>query len=326
LLVSGERGSLVQDVVVIEEHYADPEVEQAIGRNLPEGVAAKLMLSVDERIARLDRIGIATEVLSLNPPGLQGVQHSAPKLARAANDRLAEVVAVAGGRLGGFASLPTVAPQAAADELKRSVLDKGLCGAMIHGLTNGKFLDAAEFLPIFEAAEKLGVPIYLHPGEIDPTVKDVYFGGFTQTHPMFFRAAWGYTIETGTHAMRLVLSNLFDRYPELKIILGHFGEAIPFLLTRVDEALKRDTPMKNFREVFQRHFYVTSSGFFSDIALETCSRELGEDKVLFSLDAPYVDEEGGMAWLRNLQLTDEKMALFAAGTARQLLGLEGGVR
>lgn len=310
------------DVVVLEEHYGDRALDRVLGREKSSPIADLLYADPAQRLARIDRLGIETEVLALAPPGLQGVtSHDAAVLAQEVNDRLAEFMSHASRRFGAFAALPTIAPEAAAEELTRCVKTLGFLGAMLHGPTGGIFLDDPRFAPIFAAAETLDVPLYLHPSEILPDVRQSYFAPYDQTHPMFIRAGWGYTIETGTHAMRLIMSGIFERHPGLRIILGHFGEGIPFLLDRIDEALARDTPMKNFRDVFRKHFHVTSSGFFSDAALRCCLEQLDPDRIMFSLDAPYVQDQSGMDWLAGLDLAPELKRDFSAGNARKLLGL-----
>lgn len=310
------------DIVVLEEHYADAELSARLGRPLAGPLASGLTQDVEARVARLDRLGIATEVLALAPPGLQGLLTAdAALVARGVNDRLAAMVAGAPGRLAGWAALPTADPVAAADELARCVETLGMVGAMIHGPTGGRFLDAPEFAPILSRAAALGVPLYLHPSDILTPVRESYFEPYTATHPMFLRAAWGYTIETGTQAMRLVMAQAFDRHPGLRLMLGHLGEAIPYLMARIDESLARDTPVKNFRAVFTQGVTVTTSGFFSTPALECCRAELGLDRILFSIDAPYAPEQTGLDWLRGLDMPDADKAALAGGSARRLLGL-----
>lgn len=312
----------IPGVVALEEHYGDPELDRRLGRTLPPSMAAKLYASPEERLARLDRLGIQTEVLALAPAGLQAViGPEAAGLARDVNDRLAAMIASAPDRFAGFAALPTADPDAAADELARCVGDLGLVGAMLHGPTDGEFLDAAQFDPVFERAAALDVPLYIHPSEVMDTVRDLYLAPYHATHPMFMRAGWGYTIETGTHAMRLILSGVFDRHPDLRLILGHLGEGIPFLMDRIDEALARDTPMTNFREVFTHHFTVTTSGFFSDAALRCTIDQMGLDAVMFSIDAPYASEVAGLEWLARTDLSDTDRAALAGGNARRILDL-----
>jgi predicted TIM-barrel fold metal-dependent hydrolase len=274
------------------------------------------------RIEEMDEAGIDIQVLSHAPPGLQRVSAQiAPSLARNVNDRLHRIVQSNPTRFAAFASLPTAVPEAAADELERTVTELGFKGAMIHGLTDGLFLDDRRFWPIFARAEALDVPVYVHPADPHPDVTRAYFGDYAKTHPMFLRAAWGFTFETGTQAMRLVLCGLFDAHPRLKIILGHMGETIPFLLARIDEALARDTPMKTFRQYFTRHFYVTTSGFFSNPALLCCVQEIGIDRILFSVDWPFASNSAATAWFERISLSQEEKRKILYGNAQRLLKL-----
>ena len=191
----------------------------------------------------MDEAGIDIQVLSHANPGLQKMDaETAVRLARIANDRLAETVRAHPDRFAGFAAMPTPDPQAAADELERAVTQLGFKGAMIHGLTNGVFFDDKRFWPICERAAALDVPLYLHPTMPQPAVIETYYKDYVQDWPMIMRAAWGFTVETATQGVRLVLSGVFDAYPKLKIILGHLGEGLPFLLWRIDMGFKREGP------------------------------------------------------------------------------------
>src|SRR6185312_14962127 len=145
--------------------------------------------------------------------------------------------------------------------LERTVNKLGFKGAMVHGLANGRFLDEPDFWPIFERAQALDVPIYIHPSAPDAAVIERYYKQYTKSHPAILNAAWGFTVETGTQAVRLVLSGVFDKYPKLKIIVGHLGEGLPFLLWRIDSAFGRPENAKTaFRDAFSEHFYLTTSG------------------------------------------------------------------
>lgn len=309
-------------VIALEEHFIDPAVLEALGAR-PGPLQAKLADFTSVRLQEMDEAGIDMQVLSHAPPGLQRIAGpDAADIARRSNDRLCEIVSRTPHRFAGFASLPTADPEACARELERCVVDLGFKGAILHGLAGGtEFMDDRKYWPIFAQAQALDVPIYLHPSEPLADVIGHYYGSYARSHPMFVRAAWGYTFETGTHAMRLVLSGLFDAYPRLKIILGHLGEAIPFLLARIDEALSRDTPMKNFRDVFCSHFYVTTSGFFSDPAFLCCVQELGVDRILFSVDWPYASNKAGTDWLTHLALSKEDKEKVAHGNAERILRL-----
>src|SRR5262249_28389206 len=153
---------------------------------------------------------------------------NAVPVARKANDRLQGLVRASNRRLEAFAVLPTADPKAAADELERAVTKLGFKGAMVHGLTNGVRFDGKRFWPIFERARALDVPIYVHPAVPHPAVVDAYYRDYLKDFPALLTAAWGFTVETATQGIRLVLSGVFDKHPGVKIILGHLGESLPF--------------------------------------------------------------------------------------------------
>ena len=304
-------------VIALEEHYCDP----ALAR--PGPFADRLADMGEGRLAAMDRAGIDIQVLSHAPPGLQGAaKGESARLARTVNDRLAEVVARHPERFRAFASIPTSDAEAAADELERTVRDLGFCGAMVHGPTDGIFLDDRRFWPFLRRASDLGVPVYLHPADVLPAVREAYLGDLVRTHPMFAQAAWGFTIETGTHAMRLVLSGALKEFPRLQLILGHLGEAIPFLMPRIDEALARNTPTKDFSAQFRRHFSVTTSGFFATPATKLCVEMLGVDRVLFSVDWPFVQNSAAAEWAATLDFHHEDLEKLFNGNAVRLLNLE----
>ncbi len=280
-------------VIAIEEHYWDPELakhftgpEAGRGNETDE----RLYDLGNLRIKEMDEAGIDMQVLSHGAPSTQKLPiEIAADLTRAVNDRLAKVCAANRKRFAAFAALPTVDPKAAADELERCVTKHGFKGAMLHGMTNGEFLDLKKYWPIYERAEKLDVPIYFHPSLPHPKVTEIYLQDYAKDFPLVVRPGWGYTVETATQAIRLVLSGVFERHPNLKIILGHFGETLPFLVWRIDASLKRpgQKPM-SFRDIFCKNFYVTTSGFFSNPALLCCVMEMGIDHILFAVDWPFV--------------------------------------
>lgn len=314
-------------IIALEEHYFDADWNNAFDplhhAARPRNAFTQRMEDLGAaRIKEMDEAGIDLQVISHGPPGAQGLQANKAKAwTAAANDRLHAAIEAHPTRFAGFASLPTDHPEAAADELHRAVEVLGFKGGMLHSLTNGPFLDDKRYWPIFARAAQLDVPLYIHPADPNPAVIKAYYGQYAKTHPMFIRAAWGFTFEAGTQAMRLVLSGLFDSVPGLKLILGHLGETIPFTLARIDEALARDTPMKNFREVFSSHFFVTTSGFFSDPALTCCIQELGLDHIMFSVDWPFASNLKGVEWLKKLDISEVDREKLASGNARRLLKL-----
>jgi predicted TIM-barrel fold metal-dependent hydrolase len=312
-------------VIALEEHYWDRELAAQFvgGEGVRDPRTLERLYDLGElRLKEMDEAGIDLQIISHGAPSTQKISGpQAVDLTRRVNDRLHAVVARDPRRFQAFSALPTSDPRAAADELERTT-KLGFKGAMIHGLANGVFLDDKRFWPIFERAQALDVPIYLHPANPVEPVTNVYYKDYLADFPMLARAAWGYTVETATTAIRLVLSGLFDAYPRLKIVLGHLGETLPFLIWRVDHALARPgAKTTSFRDVFCGHFYVTTSGNFSNPALLCCVMELGVDRVLFSVDWPFVANKPAVQWIDTVPLCDEDKAKILGGNAKRLFRL-----
>lgn len=312
-------------VIAIEEHYWDPELTKDYkGLEQPRGgeMDKRLYDLGALRLKEMDEAGIDIQVLSHGAPSTQKLPiETAATIAAGVNDRLAQVCAANPKRFAAFAALPTANPEAAADELERCVTKHGFKGAMIHGMANGEFLDHKKYWPMFARAEKLDVPIYLHPALPNQTVTDIYYQDYAKDFPLVVRPAWGFTVETATQAIRLVLSGVFETHPNLKIVLGHFGETLPFLMWRINSALKRpgQKPL-SFRDVFSKNFYVTTSGFFSNPALLCTVMEMGVDHILFAIDWPFViDNKPAIEWMAGIPLSDEDKAKILSGNARKLL-------
>jgi 2,3-dihydroxybenzoate decarboxylase len=312
-------------VIALEEHYQDPAVmARATGpgrrAGMP-GLEPKLADLGELRLREMDAAGIDMQVISHAPSPLQQLEpKESVALATAANDRLHDAVDRNPERFAGFAALPTREPRAAADELERTVTQLGFKGAMIHGRTQDIFHDVKIFWPIYERAEQLDVPIYIHPGPPHPGMVEAYYADYLPDFPGLSSAAWGYTIDTANQAVRMILSGLFEVYPNLKIIIGHMGESLPFLVDRIDEALKRpgNKPV-SFKATFCKNFYITTSGHFSTPALLCAVLEMGIDHILFSVDWPFVDNEPGMRWMETVPLSDDDREKMFNGNARRLL-------
>jgi predicted TIM-barrel fold metal-dependent hydrolase len=313
-------------VVTLEEHYWDEELSatfSAADAGAPPDTRKRLLDLDEVRLASMDEAGIDIQVLSHTAPSFQKFTGSdAVPMARRVNDRLAAAIKRHPTRFAGFAALPTSDPEAGADELARCVNELGFKGAMLHGLAHGEFVDRPRYWPIFARAESLDVPVYLHPSVPHPGVIEAYYQDYAKDFPILLRAGWGYTIEAATQGVRMVLSGVFEKHPDLKIILGHLGEGLPFLSWRVDSALSRPGQKAvNFRDTFQRNFYVTTSGFFSDIALLCTVQELGVDRIMFSVDYPFETNAPGPRWLERVPLSDEDKVKIASGNAKRLLKL-----
>ena len=314
-------------VIALEEHYWDREIADTFPPTERHGARTldRLFDYSELRLAEMDEAGVDMQVLSQGAPSVQRLDgETAVRISRGANDRLANIVAAHPDRFAAFAALPTADPVAAANELERTVTQLGFKGAMIHGLTNGLFLDDKQFWPIFERAQALDVPLYLHPATPDEAVVERYYKDYVEDFPSILAASWGFTVETATQAIRLVLSGVFDKYPGLKLILGHMGEGLPFLTWRIDYTLKRmgnKVMERTYREYFSEHFWITTSGNFSNPALLCSVMEMGVDRIMFSIDYPFVDNKPGTDWIPHIPLCEEDKAKILHGNVERLLRL-----
>jgi predicted TIM-barrel fold metal-dependent hydrolase len=312
-------------IIAIEEHFISPTMASGYTGHHK---LASFMHSTrrledlgNARIREMDEAGVDVQVISHLQPGPQIFEpETSVTLSRQANNLLHEKIQVRPDRFAAFAALPTPNPDAAADELERTVIELGFKGALISGLTNGSFLDDRKFWPIFERAAKLDVPIYLHPAIPNKDVINAYYDGYrSNDYPILMGAVWGFTVETATHALRLILSGLFDEHPGLKIILGHLGEALPFLLWRLEWTYNNLTKKTGIAERFRRHFYVTTSGNFSQAALLCTMMELGVDRILFAVDWPFNSNIEAVEFIRTAPIKPEEKSRIFASNAINLL-------
>ena len=317
--------------IAIEEHYWDKELSETFASGTArvrrqDSVSTRLFQYGEERIKEMDRAGVDFQVLSHGAPSTQRLDaESAVKLAAGVNDRLAAIVKAYPKRLGAFGVLPSADPKAAADELERCVDKLGFQGAMVHGPSNGVFMDEEPFWPIYERAQALDVPIYFHPAVPMKVVADAYYARYQKDFPSILQSGWGFTVETATQGIRLVLSGVFDKYPKFKAILGHMGESLPFSLWRIDQSMSRpgNKPMpRSFKDYFCEHFWITTSGNFSNPALLCSVMEMGVDRILFAVDYPMVDHEPAEQWVPTIPLCKEDVAKIMHGNARRLLKLK----
>jgi len=330
-------------IIGIEEHFLNNEIAAATTeaiekaapglltafRPIPGEQLSKVMSLVSDlgakRIADMDEHGIDVQVLSYNAPGTQVLTaKEAVPLAIAANDALALAVKAYPDRFAGFATLPTPDPIAAAKELERCVKEFGFKGAMINGNTNGRFLDEPELEPILAKAAELEVPLYIHPTLINKTVRDAYYGNLDETvSARFASTAWGWHNETGIHVIRLILAGVFDKYPNLQIIIGHWGEMIPFFLSRTDKYFPKVVThlKKDFKEYVLGNIYVTPSGLFDLPQFKNTLEVMGEDRIMYSIDFPFYENKGARAFLENAPISQEAKEKIAHGNAEKLLKL-----
>lgn len=316
-------------IIGLEEHFATPEIAAAWQALSPElqGIAVEqsttgdierqLFDLADERIKRMNETGIDVQVLSLTTPGVQSLDaEKAVPLARAANDLVAETVRNRPDRFQGFATLPTSAPDAAARELERAVCELGLHGAMMFGRTRERNLDHPDFLPIFETAAHLRAPLYLHPQSPLPAVRAAYYQGFGDAvDAVFATHGIGWYYETGVQLLRLILGGVFDRFPDLQIIVGHWGEVVLFYLDKLDVFAAGAKLTRPFSDYFRRNVYVTPSGLFSQRCLHWTIEMIGVERIMFSTDYPYVPVPNGgvRRFFEEAELSDADRTKIASG-------------
>lgn len=314
-------------IVTIEEHFWAPSLRDRFtgyAQARPHHPVRELDDLGEIRLQAMDEAGVDYQIISHMQPGTQTMDaESAVRYAREANDLLHEAVRTHPRRFGGFAELPTPDPAAAADELERTVVRYGFKGALINGLTNGLFLDDPRFWGIFERAEALGVPIYLHPAVPHQAVLDAYYADHKVNGFPAGIVLWGFVSEVAVQAIRLIQSGVFERYPKLTFILGHLGEALPFMLWRCDSIYANTFRRPGFAELFRKHFYVTTSGNFSHPALACTLAELGADKVMFAVDWPFNSNVEAVEFINRADLGEEDRRKIFSGNAERLFGIEG---
>lgn len=320
--------------ITLEEHYATPGFLNGPGRGFAErarrtgGRMAQILAQLgdlgEKRIAEMDAAGIDLQVLSLNSPGIE--QLDAPEaavLAREANDFVAAAVERYPARFAGFACIPLAAPEKAACELESMAGKRGFNGAIVNGHHQGRYLDDKFFLPFLERAESLGVPVYLHPTQPPQPVVEASYGGFApDVTYMLSNAGWGWHIETAIHVLRMILGGVFDRYPKLEVIIGHMGEGLPFMQSRLDIMTREITGLdRPISEYLRENVYYTFSGFnytanFLDLLLQ-----VGIDRIMFSADYPYGSMAQARAFLDRLPVSSADRERIAHGNAERLLRL-----
>ena len=278
----------------------------------------------DERLARMDESGVDVQVLSLTSPGLHNLAPAESiSLARRTNDLIADTIARHPGRFDGFATIPTAAPAEGAQELERCVRDCGLKGGMLFGRTGDRNLDHTDFWPIFEMASELQVPLFIHPQIAPLAVRQAYYSGFEpQVDLAFATFGLGWHYDCGIQFLRLILAGVFDRFPDLQIILGHWGEVVLFYIERLKSFSRVTSLQRSVVDVMRENLYVTSSGMFSESYFRHALEVVGIDRVLFSTDYPYQYRPGGgpKNFLEQISLSQDDKEKIAHGNWERLIG------
>jgi gamma-resorcylate decarboxylase len=321
--------------ITLEEHFVLPSSYDTtfrppgLRKEIWEGIESRLLDVERERLPQMDAHGIDMQVLALSSNGIQAetVTQTAIDHAHAANQWLAEkFIAPHPTRFSGFAAVALQEPRAAVSETERCVSQLGFKGVLVNGYVNAgsaeraEYLDLPKFFPFWEMTEGLGVPVYLHPRAPLPSQRVIYEGHEELMGPM-----WAFGAETAAHALRLITSGLFDRFPKQQIILGHLGEGLVAMMARAQRRFEYAPCGKELKKPLAQYlkdnFYITTSGNFHTPTLNNVIEEMGIDRVMFSVDYPYESISEGATWFDNCPLTADERLKVGRGNAQRLLKL-----
>ncbi|WP_322028573.1 amidohydrolase family protein [Paraburkholderia sp. J76] len=294
-------------------HLQDPLSAVGLARDMGAG-----------RIAEMDKHGIDMQVVSYSSPLQLAPKEQAAQLARDANDRLAAASRANPSRLAGFATLPWQHPEAAAAELERSVKELGFVGTLIVGRPGETFLDDPRYEPVLAKLNELQVPIYVHPGFPLPQVREPYYGGLEkEVSARLSLFGWGWHHEAGIQVIRMLLAGVFERFPQLRVISGHWGEMVPFYLQRMDDMLPPEVTglSRTISQTYRDHVYVTPSGMLNVPHFEFVHKVVGADRMIYAIDYPYLTMTGARAFLEQLNISQEDKEKIAYRNAEELLRL-----
>lgn len=316
---------MVPPLITLEEHFFSAAVFDSLNDKYAEqfkhvpGLSDKLKDLGELRLKYMEAGKVSLQVIS-HAPGRISVSQC-----QQANDQLADAISKNKSRFAGFAVLPVADPKECAAELTRCIEKHGFVGALIDNHTDGNYYDGEEYLSMFEAAQKLDVPIYLHPTWPSDDMMPRYTGNFTVGATRSLGASgFGWHADTGLHVLRLFAAGLFDRYPKLKIIIGHFGEMLPYQLERTMVLSKRWGDIKRpIKEVWDENIWITTSGVWSLNPLACLLRNTKIDHILYSVDYPFEKNENGQAWIEELEksgmVTQDELEAIAYKNSEALL-------
>jgi 2,3-dihydroxybenzoate decarboxylase/5-carboxyvanillate decarboxylase len=304
--------------------YFNPDLEMWRGFLRPAANASPLLRRLldleGERIEIMDQAGVDMHLLSLTSPGVQMFDaDTAASVAIAANDRLAEIVKKHPKRFTGLASFAPQDPNRAAKEIDRVMNGLKLNGVIVNSHTNGEYLDDRKFWPIFEAATACNAAIYIHPRNMPDPCSFMLRANVTLAG-----ALWGFQMETGLHAMRLIVNGVFDQFPTLKVVLGHMGEGLPYWLYRIDymyNAFTRGSGKKLKKmpsQYVKENILITTSGMNDHKVLKFCHEALGPDNILFAIDYPYQESVEAANFMNSSPLSEADNEKIAHGNAEKV--------
>lgn len=306
-------------IIAFEEHFTTKSYQDVIKSTSTRFPLEKLLDLGETRLRMMDETGVDMQVLSLVQPGLGDLEASTgTALAIETNDILAEVIRKNPTRYAGLACMAPQAPAEAAKELERSVRKLGLKGGTLNSHCGGEYLDDKKYWPVFEAAQSLGVPVYLHPQFPSAQIAQPYI-----TYPGLAGPGWGFAADVSLHAMCLIASGLFDKYPKLTIVLGHMGEGLPYWFGRMDKGGRSgSTNVKRLpSEYIKDNFFITTSGMFWVPPLLCAYLAMGADRILFAVDHPFESSETAVQFIKSVPICDSDKEKICHLNAEKLLAL-----
>lgn len=276
-----------------------------------------------KRINDMDKYGIDKQILSCPVQTQILNQNDAPSIVRQANDELVKIIKKHPTRFGGFGLLPWSNIEESVKEVKRIKEDLKLEGIILAGRPSmdAIFLDNRKYYPILEMIEKMDLPIYLHPAPPLKDIQEKYYSGLgDQLSARLSLYGWGWHNEVGVQVIRMILSGVFERFPKLQVIVGHWGEMVPFFLSRLDQALPKQVThlSKTITETFKSNIYITPSGIFDYPQLKFCIDVLGADRIIHSVDFPFINNDNAKDFIINSEILDEDKELIAYKNATKL--------
>ncbi len=328
-------------IITVEEHLAGvpinrylekyiaedaPYTSAAHGKGRPYDADPELFGDLDKRrIEDMDRHGITMQVLSCPVKSQLLPPDEAPSVVSESNDYIADVIKKHPERYGAFALLPWSNPAKAVKEAER-VKSMGFYGILLAGRASAgnEFLDSKQFLPILEACEALNLPIYVHPGAPLKAVREPYYGGLgDELSARLSLHGWGWHNEAGIQILRTILAGRFEQFPKLQLIAGHWGEMVPFYLSRLDQSLTQSVTNleRTITETFKQNVYVTPSGIFDYPQLKFCVEVLGADRIIHAVDCPFISNAGAKPFIENAPLSESEKEMIAYRNAEKLFRL-----
>ncbi|MDE6010967.1 MAG: amidohydrolase family protein [Muribaculaceae bacterium] len=331
-------------IIAVEEHLSSKTIGAAVAKTIREAYpyaqqfmhpapadapsVTDLFELGEKRIAELDKAGIDMEVVSYTNPTQWLTGEEAVTLAKQANDTLSEAVRPYPDRFRAFATLPWDNPTAAADELRRTVNELGFVGTLISGRPQpgSVFLDDKIYYPVWEALTELDLPVYIHPNYTSVDAVNSYYKGLNEQFDTILSSyGYGWHYEAGIQIIRMILAGVFEKYPTLKVISGHWGEMVPYFLYRLDQMFKPEVTglSDTISSIYKTHVWISPSGLYDNDALQFCVNKLGIDQLVFSADWPYVPMTDARAFVANAPLSDSDREKFSYLNAEKLLHITG---